>query len=169
MSRTSLLDVRSLKDPLLTYNWDVIIPILPGTSDSRPMTYKAMSATIPGRTLEQVAVNLGAVEVRYAGRENNSHSWAVTFHETRDVGTRQALLRWQAIARNNRLNSGTYKSIYSATVQLVLYDDIPSEVRRIVMLGVWPETVDESSLDRASGAVSTSVTFSYDDFEDIEV
>lgn len=169
MSRTSSLDIRSLKDPLLTYNWDLIIPVMPGTPDSRQFTYKAMSATIPGRMLEQVAVNLAAVEVRYAGRENNSHSWAVTLHETRDVGTRDALLRWQAIARNNRANTGSYKSVYAATAQLVLYDDIPSEVRRIVMYGVWPETVDDSSLDRASGAVSTSVTLSYDDFEDIEV
>ena len=31
MPRTSLQDVRSLPDPLLTYNWDLIIPSMPGT------------------------------------------------------------------------------------------------------------------------------------------
>jgi hypothetical protein len=39
--RTSLQDVRSLVDPLQTYNWDVIISAMPGTADSRTFTYKA--------------------------------------------------------------------------------------------------------------------------------
>lgn len=164
MARTSLADARSLPDPLLTYNWDIIVPIMPGTSNTRSFTFKALSTSIPGKMLEQVPVNLGPAELRYAGRENNSHSWACTIHETRDVGTRDMLRRWQSLARNNIANTGTYKAIYAVTADLVLYDDIPSEVRRITMLGLWPETIDDSQLDRASGAVQVSVTFSYDDF-----
>ena len=72
------------------------------------------------------------------------------------------LRRWQRIARDNTLNTGTYKDIYSTTIELVLYDDIPLEVKRIQLVGAWVETFDDSPLDRASGAVQTSVTFSYD-------
>lgn len=166
MPRTSLQDARSLVDPLFTYNWDLIVPAMPGTPDSRTFTFKATSASIPGSMVEQVAVNLGPAELRYMGRENNSHSFAVTLHETRDVGTRGMLMRWKKLGRNNADNSGSYKSVYSTTIELVLYDDIPQVVKRIRLLGAFPETIDDSSLDRASGAVSTSVTFSYDDFID---
>lgn len=162
MARTSLQDVRSLPDPLFTYNWDLIIPVMPGTPNTRSFTYKAVSASIPGSMLEQVPVNLGPVELRYAGRENFSHSFSCTLHETRDVGTRDMLRRWQRIARDNTLNTGTYKDIYSTTIELVLYDDIPMEVKRIQLVGAWVETFDDSPLDRASGTVQTNVTFSYD-------
>jgi hypothetical protein len=33
MSRTSLENIRSLPDPLFTYNWDIFIPNLPGGGD----------------------------------------------------------------------------------------------------------------------------------------
>lgn len=166
MARTSLADVRSLPDPLLTYNWDIIFPVIPGSGDTRSLTFKALSTSIPGKMLEQVPANLGPAELRYAGRENNSHAWQCTIHETRDTGTRDVLRRWQSIIRNNRLNTGSYKSVYSVPVELVLYDDVPQAVRRIVLLGAWPETLDDSQLDRASGAVQVSVTFSYDDFDE---
>jgi hypothetical protein len=167
MPRTSLQDVRSLPDPLFTYNWDVIVPSMPGTPNSRAFTFKAMTTSIPGSLLEQVAVNLRGVELRYAGRENFSHSLAMTIHETRDVGTRDMLRRWQKIARDNRTNSGSYKNVYSTTVELVLYDDIPLEVKRIKLVGAWVENVDDASLDTASAAVSISCTFSYDYVDEV--
>lgn len=161
--RTSLQDVRSLVDPLQTYNWDVIISAMPGTADSRTFTYKAQSTSIPGFMLEQVPVALHGVEVRYAGRANYSHSFQLTLIETRDMGTRNMLRRWQKLARDWQQNSGSYKNVYSTTIELVLYDDIPSEIATLNLIGCWPETVDDSSVDStSSGVVTTSVTFSYD-------
>ena len=125
-----------------------------------------MTTSIPGALIEQVAVNLRAVELRYAGRENFSHQLTVTLHETRDVGTRDMLRRWQKLARDNRTNSGSYKTVYSTSIELVLYDDIPLEVKRIKLIGAWVENLDDSSLDTASGAVSVSCTFSYDYLEE---
>jgi hypothetical protein len=166
--RTSLQDVRSLSDPLQSYNWDLIIPVMPGTSNSRTFTYKAQSTSIPGFQLEQVPVALHGVELRYAGRANFSHSFQVTLIETRDIGTRDMLRRWSRLARDWTTNTGTYKEIYGTSVELVLYDDIPIEIKRIRLVGCWPETVDDSSLDGTSSAVvTTSVTFSYDYMEEV--
>ena len=165
--RTSLQDVRSLTDPLQTYNWDVIIPAMPGTGNSRTFTYKAQSTAIPGFMLEQVPVALHGVELRYAGRANYSHSFSVTLIETRDMGTRNMLRRWQKLARNWQTNTGVYKEIYSTVIQLVLYDDIPLEIANIKLFGCWPETVDDASMDNSSsGVVTTNVTFSYDFLEE---
>jgi hypothetical protein len=161
--RTSLQDVRSLPDPLQSFNWDVVIANMPGTPDSREFTFKAQSTSIPGFLLEQVPVTLHGVELRYAGRQNYSHSFNCVLIETRDVGTRDMLRRWQKMARDWQSNSGSYKEDYSTTIELILYDDVPNEVQTIRLIGCWPESVDDSQLDSSSSAaVTTSVTFSYD-------
>jgi hypothetical protein len=161
--RTSLQQVQSLLDPLQSYNWDIIIPNMPGTPDSRTFTYKAQSTSIPGFMMDSVPVALHGVELRFAGRANYSHSLQVTLLETRDVGTREMLKAWQRIARDWISNSGSYKSVYSVPVELVLYDDIPQEVRSIQLIGCWPETIDDVQVDNSqSSAVMTQVTFSYD-------
>jgi hypothetical protein len=143
--------------------------MMPGTANSRSFTFKATSASIPGSMLESVPVNLAGVELRYAGRENNSHSFPITLHETRDAGSLAMVRRWQKIARNNNLNTGTYKDIYSTTVELTLYDDANIAIKTIKLIGAWVETIDDSSLDRASGAVSISVTLSYDSIEETDI
>lgn len=169
MPRTSLQQVQSLPDPLQSYNWDLFIPGMPGTPDSRPFTYKAQSTSIPGIQTENVPVTLHGVELRYAGRTNYSHSLQVQLLETRDVGTRQMLMAWQRLARDWVSNTGNYKSVYSTTIHLVLYDDLPQQVRAIRLIGAWPETIDDSQIDSSSSqAVMTSVTFSYDYFEEDE-
>jgi hypothetical protein len=161
--RTSLQQVQSLPDPLQQYNWDIIIPNMPGSGDSRTFTYKAQTTSIPGFLIENVPVALHGVELRYAGRANYSHQLQVTLIETRDVGTRDQLLAWSKLARDWISNTGSYKSVYSTTIQMVLYDDLPQVVRQINLIGCWPETVDESQVDSSqSAAVTTGVTFSYD-------
>lgn len=166
MPKTSLQDARSLPDPLFTYQWDVFFPSLPGSGDSRSLTYKATSASIPGSLIENVPVNLAGVELRYAGRENYSHAFALTLHETRDTGSLEMMRRWQKVARDNNTNTGTYKNIYSTSVELSLYDDTNTEVRRITLKGCWVETIDDVQLDRASGAVAITCTLSYDSLEE---
>lgn len=166
MAFNALQDGRALADPLLTYKWDVTVPVMPGTPNSRTFQTKGLSTSIPGSMIEQVAVNLGGYELRYAGRENNSHSFQITLHETRDMGTRDMLRRWQKIARDNSNNTGNYKSVYSTTVELALYDDTNTVIKRISLIGCWPETIDDAALDRASGAVQISCTLSYDFFEE---
>ncbi len=166
--RTSLADVRSLPDAFQQYNWDVFVPDLPGTPNSRQFTFKAMTTSIPGSLLEKVAVNLHGVEVGYAGRENYSHSLAITFLETNDIGTRDMIRRWQKIARDNNRNTGSFKDTYTATIEMVLYDDLPTERKRIQLIGCFPESLDDSALDGGqSGIVQVSTTFHYDFINEI--
>ena len=163
MARTSLQDVRSIGDPLQTWNWDLIIPTMPGTSDSRGFTFKCQTASIPGMLLEQVPVMLHGVELRYAGRKNYSHSLPVTILETADMSSRAMFVAWNELARSWLLNTGTTKDVYSTNIQLVLYNDIPAAVRTITLQGAWPENVDDAPLDgQTSGIVTYNITFSFD-------
>lgn len=168
MTRTSLQDTRSLPDPLMQYNWDLIIANMPGTPNSRAFTIKAMTTSIPGASLEKVEVPLHGAVNNYAGRPMFPRTLQATLLETRDVGTRDMLRRWQRIARDLSTNTGSYKEIYSTTIEMVLYDDLPSEVKTIRMIGAWPETVDDSGVDGAqSAAVNINVTFSYDYIDEL--
>lgn len=170
MAKTSLNDIRSLSDPLMSYNWDFVIPNMPGGGDSRSLTFKAQSTSIPGVQLEPVIVGLHGIEVTYAGRQMFSHTLDVTFLETRDIGTRTAIRNWMELARNQEANSGDYKANYSTEVQMILYDDTGAEVRKIRMFGVYPSSLQDVAVDGSQGAiVQVAITFSYDNHIDENV
>lgn len=168
MARTSLADVRSLGDPLLSFNWDLILPRIPGYNDNREFTFKCQTAVIPGVLLEQVPVALHGVELRFIGRKNYSHSFPVTILETHDASTRAMFVAWSELARSWVLNTGTPKDVYAVPGQLVLYDDTPKIVRSITIFGMWPENIDDAALDgQSSGIVTYNITFSYDHVTDL--
>lgn len=163
MARTSLSDVRSLPDPLQGWNYDLIIPNIPGGGDTRSLTIKCMTASIPGVSLDDVMVSLHGVEVKYAGREVFTHTMDVTYLETRDMGTRDALRNWMETARNVRNNTGGYKSEYATQANLQLYDDTGAVVRTIVMDGFFPQNLQDAALDGSNSTpVNVSVSFFYD-------
>jgi hypothetical protein len=112
-------------------------------------------------------VPLHGVQINFAGRSNFSHTLQITLLETRDNTSRDMLRRWQRIARDWSTNTGSYKETYSTTVEMVLYDDIPTEVKRIKLIGCFPESVDDAQVDgSASASVQISCTLSYDYVEE---
>lgn len=168
MSRTSLQDVRSVGDPLFQHNWDLLIPRFPGVGDSRAFTFKCQTAVIPGFMLEQVAVRLHGVELRYPGTKNYSHTFPLTVLETNDLNTRDMFLAWSELARSWNNNSGASSDVYKATGYLILYNDAPAITREIQIQGMYPETVDDFTLDgQTSGVVAYSMTLSYDSTFDL--
>lgn len=168
MARTSLQDLRSLPDALQAWNFDMVVPNIPGSGDTRSLTIKCMSSSIPGFTLDPVLVGLHGAEIKYAGRQVFTHSLPITSVETRDMSTRDAIRNWMETARRNRDNTGNYKSVYATDVKIYLYDDTGAAVRTIMLYGCYPEGVDDSPLDGSnSAAVTFSWTLSYDYHEDI--
>lgn len=162
-SKTGYTDIRSLPDPLLSYNFDLIIPNVPGGGDAKRLTIKCMSTSIPGTSVEDVTVSLHGVDIKYAGRQMFTHSLQVTYLETRDMSTRNAIKAWIEFARNTRNNSGEYKVNYSTLADLVLYDDANKIIKTVTMEGFFPQTMDDSALDGSNSApVNISVTFAYD-------
>lgn len=167
MLKNSLQDIRSLPDPLLGFNFTMLIPNIPGGGDSRAMALKCMQSVIPGQQLEAVLVALSGYEVKFAGRVVYSHTLPVVFLETRDMSTRDALKQWQDMARDVKNNTGNYKTAYATDVKLQLFDDTGSVVRTVNVYGVYPEDVSDVQLDgSSSAAVSVSATFSYDYWQD---
>ena len=163
MARTAYTDVRSLPDPLLSYNFDLIIPNIPGGGDTKRLTIKCQSSSIPGTSVEDVTVSLHGVDLKFAGRQMWSHTLTTTYVETRDMSTRFAIKRWIEFCRNTRLNSGNYKANYATLADLVLYDDVGNVIRTTRMEGFFPQTMDDAAVDGTSSTVVTiGVTFAYD-------
>ena len=166
--RTSLQDVLSLQDPALTYNFDLFLPNIPGSSDTRDLTFKCMTADLPGVAVDPVDVALHGVNVPFAGRKIYTHTLNATFLETADWMTREKFRRWNEFMRSWRNNSGALAAAYKVDSQMVLYNDIPEVVRTTNLYGLYLETMAEVQLDGSqSGLISMQCTFKYTDWVDV--
>ncbi len=162
MARTGLSDINSLADPALSWNFDLFLPIIPGSSDTRDLTFRCMSTDLPGTQLEPVDVELHGVRVPFAGRRMYTQEMNVTFLETVDWATRQKFFNWCDIARSWVNNSGTQSTGYKVAGQITCYDDIPNIAANNNIVGLFPSTVGEIQLDGAQNSVVTlQVTFKY--------
>ncbi len=168
MSRSSIQDTLSLGDPAQLWNFDFFIPVVPGASDTRHLTFRCQTTDLPGTALEPLEVSLHGHTIQYAGRRIYTHTINVQFLETFDWATRALFTNWIEIARSWRNNSGSYFSTYAVSGLIVLYDDIPQPVRTTQLNYMWPESISEIQLDGSqSGAVQLSIAFRYTDWQDV--
>lgn len=167
MARSSINDVSSLADPAQSWNFDLFLPSIPGSSDTRDLTFKCMTLDIPGTAFDPVDVALHGVTVPFPGRKIYTHQINVGFLETNDWGTREKFRRWMESMRSWRNNSGSLSSAYKVGAQIVVYNDIPEVVRTVNMTGLYPETMGEVAMDGgASNVVTMQITFKYTDWVD---
>ena len=170
MSRTSLQDVRGLPDIFQTWNFDLFLPSIPGGGDTRSITLKTQTTSVPVSTIDPVDVPLHGVNLQFAGRQTFTHTLQMTVLETRDMTTRDAFRLWQEYARSQQSNSGNYKSAYAITAELVLYDDVPSPVKSIFLQGCWCTAVGDLALDGSSSTPgSYEITLQFDSISETGV
>jgi hypothetical protein len=163
MSRSSLQNTLSLADPALSYNFDLLLPTIPGSSDTRDLTFKCMTTNIPAPSAEPVEVALHGVVLKYAGRKIYTHEIEVTFLETADYSTRQKFINWNEAMRSWINNTGLLAAGYKTNAQLIVYNDLPQVVRTVNVFGLWPATIGEQALDgAASNVVTMAITFNFD-------
>jgi len=168
MARSSIQDTLSLGDPAQLWNFDLFLPIIPGASDTRHLTYRCQSMDLPGTALEPLEVSLHGHTIQYAGRRIFTHTMNVVFLETFNWATRQLFTNWIEIARSWRNNSGSYLSTYAVSGLTVVYDDIPQPMQTTQINYMWPESIAEVQLDGSqSGAVNQSISFRYTDWQHV--
>jgi hypothetical protein len=166
MARTSLSNVQSIADPATSWEFDLFLPTIPGSSNTSQLTYRCQSTVLPGVAIEPVTVALHGVELRYAGRAIYTHTFESVFMEGSDYLTRNAFYNWKESARSWINNSGTLAAQYKVNGQIVVYNSIPNVVRTINVYGMWPETVGDYAMDgTASTLVTMTVTWNFDYIE----
>ena len=171
MPRTPFQDVNALKDPLLQFNFELILPNVPGVSgyNAREFRTKIMSTAIPGRQIEAVVSDLHGVTRETAGRVQYSRSLPFEMQETRDMESRRVLSGWHRYARNDS-SLGAYYSEYSTTAEIHMFDDHDRVVNRTRLYGCWLESFDDSAVDgSSSAAVTISGTLKFFRWEDLDL
>lgn len=163
MSRSSLQNVLALPDAFQTWNFDLFFPSIPGATDTTPLTYKCQTSALPGFNLEPITIDLHGVTKKEAGRATYNHTFQSNFLEVADMSTRLAFRNWREACRSWKLNTGSVSSAYKVNGQIVTYDNTGAAKLTIVCYGMWPETVEDLSLEgNQSVAGMLGVTFSYD-------
>lgn len=162
-------DVRNLPDPLLNNRFTLILPSIPGGGDGRRVQLQCQSATLPGQTNEQVTANSHGYNVHFAGTPQFVGNFQLQFFETRDMAMRDSILGWVRYARNLREGSGNYKIDYERTAELLLFDDQLKVIRRVIMEGCFPTSVDDSNFESSpqGSIVMISSSWSYDSYYDV--
>lgn len=166
MARTSIDDVLSLQDPAQSWNFDLFLPNIPGSSDTRDLTYKCMTFDLPGSAIDRVDTPLHGVNLVFGGRKTYTHSVTATFLESADWSTREKFRRWHMM-RDWETNTGMLASQYKVNAQVALYNDLPVVTKTCTVKGLWLETLAEVPLDGgASNLVTLQCTFSFDLWRD---
>jgi hypothetical protein len=166
--RTSLQDVLSLQDPAASYNFDLFLPNIPGSSDTRDLTFKCMTADLPGVSVDPMDVALHGVQVPFAGRKIFTHTLNATFLETADWMTREKFRRWNEFIRSWQNNSGSLAAAYKVDAQMVLYNDVPEVVRTTNLIGLYLESMSEVQMDGGqSGLITLQCGFKFTHWLDV--
>lgn len=160
--RPSLRDYTSVGDHVITADWYMLIPYIPGSANPRTMSYKINTTALPGTQIEQLVSEIGARKFAFAARRVYTNTWTATIIETADGSSRSDIINWMNLARPYSTGAGSYKNQYAVTAEIRVYD----AANRVAVLsevhGLWPMQLDDASLDQASSVLQYSVQFSYD-------
>ncbi len=163
MARVGLADVNSLPDPILQYQAEWYIPTIPGSGDGKGLKIRCRSFPMPGEQKDEVEVTLHGVTLKYAGRTTYSHDAQLTFIETRDIYVMTRLKGWLAYSRDILNTAGTYKTQYSATSFMYLYDDAENVIATLKLYNSFLKSMDDVSTDGSSSTpLEVNATLSYD-------
>lgn len=166
MPRVSIQQMAATKDPLQTWNWEVLFPRIPGVQDTRALTVRAISTSLPGSQIEQASWEGHGKKLNFGGRLTFSGTWDCTFIEARDSSTRDALVGWRETVRSWKKNSGTYKEEHAVIAELTLYDAADRPSKTIKMFNCFPTNIGDVSLDNSSSVMQIQCTLSFDWIEE---
>jgi hypothetical protein len=164
VQRLGLSDVNSLPDPLLAYQFQWIVPNIPGSGSGAGLQLRCRSATVPGEQKDDVAVDLHGVTLKFAGRTTFNHDLSFSFYETRDGYVMNQLKAWLAYSRNIIQTTGTYKKQYSTTSFIYLFDDTNSVIKQIKLNNTFLKDMQDISgfEGGSSSPIEISATMSFD-------
>lgn len=168
MARSSVFDLQAVADPAQQWNFDFFLPAIPGSSDTKQLTWRCMTTAMPGSQVGRVSAALHGVRLDYMGMREYSHTFNSTLMEAVDWQTRASMFAWMDAGRNWITNTGNFASVYKVTGQTVVYNDLPQVVRTCNVYGLWPEQIQDIELDGGQqNLISLNVTWAYDFWIDV--
>lgn len=163
MPRSKLEDQARLTDPYLTYNWDLIVPNMPGVAgyDVRDFKARITTTTLPGREIETLAQELkGGVERQMAGKARYGQQLPFETYVTRDMKGRDELAQWNRFTRDDD-GLGAYYNEYVRRCELHLFDEKDVIIRRIALIDCWLPRYEDIQLGSQSDMARMGGTLQY--------
>lgn len=164
VTRISRTDLASLDDPATTENFSLNMGSIPSGESFVNMRLMCQTTSVPGFSNEAWQQILHGFAFKYRGPERYPQALTCTFAE-RVTGECYTTLRsWgQYVVGTDSGSSSGYKSSYSVTGTLVVFDPTGVAVNTIKMYNMFPQDVPDIPLDGQSAQqMLVTATFSYD-------
>ena len=159
----TLQDVRGLAEPLRQYNYEFVVPDVPGAGDGGVLRIAVVTASIPGMQSEPFELSHGGFVTKHAGRGMYPRSLAIEYREGADLNVYNSLLAWHGLQWNRETGVQADESMYKTNALFRILDHSKAVAGTFNLEGVFIEDVGDVSMDYASSAeVRVPVTFSYD-------
>ena len=165
----TLEDIRGLALPVMQYNYEFIVPNLPGDSDSSSDTLRFLvnNCSIPSMSSEEIEVSHGGHVVNYAGRSMyGGRSFSAEFQDIEGMPIYTALTEWHRVQWDRQTGAQRPKTEYATDVYINVLNSNRSITNQYIMYGTWISNIGAITLDGSSSApVTISVDFKFDYFE----
>lgn len=131
-------------------------------------SFMIKTASMPGRTIASVPVNFRGRQLKVTG-DTTFEDWTITVINDNNFAVRNAFERWQE-AINGAVTNVSGNGVSAASINSYIADlEIEqlgrdgSVIKRYIMKGAWPTTVDpiEVSFDSTDTIEEFGVTLSY--------
>ena len=160
----SIEEIRNLADPLKGYQFKITIANAPGEGAGvELLQFRCTATALPGRDIDQVVTSLGGYDVSDAGRIPGPRTWTTTFVEGTDAQVIERVDSWQKIIFNPATGVQASRADYKRTATIELLGNDKSVTLTRTLVGIWPQSVADLALDKASSeGVTLDVTWSFD-------
>ena len=168
MGKVTLDEVIGLQDPLTSSMYELIfldIPdavIKPPGYTDRLVAVACQSCTLPGKTIEDVPVDLHNSIIHYSGKVTFGGTMTLTFVETRNMLFYHFFYDWMSYIKSHKTQLGQYKVKYSSQAILRIFDQNQTVVGAFKVYGLWPNTLPELTFDGGNALITIPAGFMFD-------
>lgn len=172
MKRIQRSEINALPDFLTDGNFVLMFGSIPGSASTKRLALQCKSTSIPGETVERLSEQLSGYDKGQAGNRDWSHTFSVTFAETKDLEISSKFRAWMQYCRGTQSGSSVGdSSSYTVNVEVYVFDSAGNQVKTTTIYKVFPtefpETTFQGGINQA--IVESSITFGFDYASNSEV
>lgn len=159
-------DVRKYANSLKQYNYELLIPNVPGGGDTEIIRVAIVTTSIPGFGSEMVQRTHHGFVIKEAGRVDLPRQLPFECYETAQGDILQTFKNWHFLQWNPATGEQESAEVYKTDGYLILLNNKREESKRLWLKGVCIENVADTPLDGGSSEiVRVSGMLSYDDWD----
>lgn len=163
-----LSDVRQYGDPLRSYNFDLVIPSMPGFGNGLFLRIGVTTTSIPGAGSNTFESNHHGHTLKHAGRGTHPRTLVAEYEETGNLDVINAFRSWRNLQWDPETGVQAPPDVYKTDGFLQLFNSSKELIKNMRIRGLFVEEIADAPLDGgADDSVKVSITFSYDDHVDI--